>query len=180
MDNKHQTNTSSPLFEALQQFLDGSGLEYETIEANRGIRVAMELDNAQYSTLFLLGENNFIAVTVTPFRTPKSRRMRVIEMLNRINFDLAFGNFEMDREDGEIRFRAGFPHKHLPFPTEFWSPFVFMGFGMMNRFWPAIQAICWTNIPIEQALHDALDHQIHDERWQSDEPFPKDEAEGEE
>ncbi len=161
-------STASPLFGQILQFLDNAGLEYDILEPGRGLRVAMELDNARYNTMFLLGESNFIALTTHTFRAPKSKRTRILDILNRINYDLAFGNFELDNDDGEVRFRVGYPHQKNVFPTEFVGPFVFMGFGMMNRFWPVIQAVCWTNISAEQALKDALDQQRNEENQQEE------------
>lgn len=38
---------------------------------------------------------------------PDARRVAVAELLSRINVRLGFGNFELDFDDGEVRFRLG-------------------------------------------------------------------------
>ena len=51
--------------------------------------------------LFLLGVNSFI-----PNKARPERRAACTELLSRINFELSLGCFEMNHEDGEIRFRT--------------------------------------------------------------------------
>jgi len=50
---------------------------------------------------FLLGVNSFI-----PNKAVPDRRQAAVELLMRINFELALGCFEMNLADGEIRFRT--------------------------------------------------------------------------
>jgi hypothetical protein len=63
---------------------------------------------------FLLGVNSFI-----PTKTPADHRTVIMELLTRINFDLAVGCFELDLADGEIRFRTSII---LPAPNLSASP----------------------------------------------------------
>ena len=51
--------------------------------------------------LFLLGVHSFI-----PIKTPAERRAACVELLNRINFQLNVGCFDLNPEGGEIRFRT--------------------------------------------------------------------------
>ena len=51
--------------------------------------------------LFLLGVNSFI-----PNKARPERRAACAELLSRINFELSLGCFEMNHDDGEIRFRT--------------------------------------------------------------------------
>lgn len=41
-----------------------------------------------------------------PVMVPENRRAAVVEALTRINYQLIYGNFEMDLADGEVRFRT--------------------------------------------------------------------------
>ncbi len=44
--------------------------------------------------------------SIYPIFVPEIRRPSVLEALNRINYSLVYGNFEIDMADGEIRFRT--------------------------------------------------------------------------
>lgn len=51
--------------------------------------------------VFLLGVNSYI-----PNKARPERRAACAELLSRLNFELSLGCFEMNHEDGEIRFRT--------------------------------------------------------------------------
>jgi hypothetical protein len=44
--------------------------------------------------------------SVCPIRVPAERRLEVSQFLTRANYGLAAGNFELDFEDGEIRYKT--------------------------------------------------------------------------
>lgn len=54
----------------------------------------------EYSQMMLLG--------ILPVKVPQARRHDLILLLNSLNYALKLGNFELDENDGEIRFRYGF------------------------------------------------------------------------
>jgi hypothetical protein len=43
---------------------------------------------------------------IAPFRVPEHRRARAAELLARVNYGLRWGVFEVDCEDGELRYRT--------------------------------------------------------------------------
>ena len=45
---------------------------------------------------------------ILPFQCPEDRRQALAEYLNRVNYDLVFGNYEMDMSSGEIRLRLNY------------------------------------------------------------------------
>lgn len=52
-------------------------------------------------------EDRQVAIySVAPVTAERSRRMAVAEYLTRVNYGLVLGNFEMDFEDGEIRYKT--------------------------------------------------------------------------
>ena len=61
----------------------------------------------------------FIFFSICGVKVPENRRSEVSELLTRINFGIFLGNFEMDFEDGEIRFKVSiyFEESQLSFKT---------------------------------------------------------------
>ena len=49
----------------------------------------------------------------SPVRVPPERRLAVAEYLTRANYGLVMGNFEMDMNDGEVRFRVSLDYEAL-------------------------------------------------------------------
>ena len=48
----------------------------------------------------------FVFFVQVDVRVPMKRRVEVADLLNRLNYGTIIGNFEMDAEDGEVRYRA--------------------------------------------------------------------------
>jgi hypothetical protein len=44
--------------------------------------------------------------SVSPLRVPAERRIEVSQLLTRANYGLAAGNFELDFDDGEVRYKT--------------------------------------------------------------------------
>ena len=54
----------------------------------------------------LVREDNFSTLTAIPLAADKNSRLAVAEYLTRVNFNMRNGNFELDMETGEIRFKT--------------------------------------------------------------------------
>jgi hypothetical protein len=65
-------------------------------EAGRWVCYAQAKDDVQ----------QFLFYSVAPSPVPEELRGAVAEYLTRVNMHLSVGNFEMDFEDGEVRFRT--------------------------------------------------------------------------
>lgn len=53
-------------------------------------------------------DNSFSTLTTIPLSADENYRLAVAEYLTRANFNMRNGNFEMNMEDGEIRFKTYF------------------------------------------------------------------------
>lgn len=51
-------------------------------------------------------EKQFIFLSVCGANVPENKKIQVSELLTRLNFGIFLGNFEMDFDDGEIRFKT--------------------------------------------------------------------------
>ena len=76
--------------------------------------------------------------TVFPFSIPAERRGAVAELLTRSNYELVLGNFEMDVDDGEIRFRSGLSFRGIPLSPVMIHNAIAPAVGSMERFIPGI------------------------------------------
>jgi hypothetical protein len=73
-----------------------------------GVVLPMTADEAEYLIALtpIEAAGLFLVRTTIPDRVPVEHRGAVCEFLNRANWRIAMGNFEMDMEDGEVVFRV--------------------------------------------------------------------------
>ena len=68
------------------------------------MKLNCKLQNAQM--LVLVREDSFSALTQIPLAADENSRLAVAEYLTRANFNMRNGNFELNMDTGEIRFKT--------------------------------------------------------------------------
>ncbi len=63
--------------------------------------------------------NQIVLYSSPQLKIPEEKRMETCKKINEINFDLPVGNFELDFEDGEIRFKTYFESVDSSFSNDY-------------------------------------------------------------
>ena len=92
-------------YEELLHVLDERDINYSTGE-DQSIRTTIQGDVATYWTAARVEDDLFQVACFSPLRIPEGSRRDIAEAIVRANYGLRVGKFEMDFEDGEIRFQA--------------------------------------------------------------------------
>lgn len=85
--------------------------------------------------------NQFIFLSVLEKKTPKAKRILMAEYLTRANFGLNIGNFEMDFDDGEIRYKTSIDIGNASLNTDLMDPIVKANLIIMDDYLPGIKAV---------------------------------------
>ena len=98
--------------------------------------------------------NQVLIFTISPTLVPENRRLRIAEFTSRANYGLVIGNFEMDFEDGELRYKTSYFYDDT-FPS---SKEVFLGnlyttFHMMDRYLAGIMSVIYANVSSQSAIN---------------------------
>jgi hypothetical protein len=83
---------------------------------------------------------------------PVERRPRIAELFVRINYGLVLGNFEMDWEDGEVRYKTSMDLESITPTATVVRNLIFSNFFSTDRYFDVIEEAIHT----EQALVDLL------------------------
>lgn len=108
------------------------------------------------SRLLLTQGHGFLkTVLLIPIFTPDYRRFAMAEALSRANFSLNTGTFEMDWEDGELRFRASIPVLDGELTDEQLRCLVLVAWNTAARYTTALAEVAFTDIDPEIAIDRA-------------------------
>ncbi len=98
------------LFERVAGYLDTNDWHYTTDTEKRYFSMGCRIKEASVRITIDVFESDdwrrLLTFSTYPVMIPEHRRGAVIEALTRINYQLIYGNFEMDLADGEVRFRT--------------------------------------------------------------------------
>lgn len=97
-------------------------------------------------------ENRFVFFSVCGANTPSNKRREMLDLLNNLNYKLFFGNFEMDLEDGEIRFRTSISFNHIELNLKFIEELIMSNIITMDISLPSIVGLMYGEITVEKAL----------------------------
>ena len=103
------------MIEMLKNYLDEKEWKYEYKEEEQAILTGVKLESNLQSIKFLIRfrENGFLTVAVPPLGAKEEYRPAIAEYITRANYGMTNGNFELDYNDGEIRFKIYTNYKGL-------------------------------------------------------------------
>jgi hypothetical protein len=79
--------------------------------------------------------------SVAPVRAPEVLRPAVAEYLTRANWGLIIGNFEMDYNDGEVRFKTSIQLEKTDLTPDLMRPLVYGNVVVMDKYLPGLEAV---------------------------------------
>lgn len=98
---------STAICSCITRFLDRDDWKYKLDEEKEVIRLGLTIHNKmkRVDIVFDLRDDKYLLFFTCPLSVDEAERPEMRDLLNRINYGVMFGNFEMDDRDGEIRFR---------------------------------------------------------------------------
>ena len=95
-------------FQVLSDFLEEDEWKPRRMENKYSFIMNYTGENGDYRcyTILRVELEEFLFYIVAPVRVPSEDRPAVAEYVNRANYGLRIGNFELDYADGEVRFKS--------------------------------------------------------------------------
>ena len=111
---------SQALLDCIISFLDEDDWNYQVNREREFIRAGLTIEGKMRKVEITIDyrEDEFLVYFTCPFSVEEAERAEMRDLLNRINYGLMFGCFELDERDGEIRFRVAVDcEDQLPSPA---------------------------------------------------------------
>lgn len=96
------------MFSKIIDFFKKEGWSYVPVENETAVILGVKGENGNFECLAEVNEvnNSFIFFSIFNENIPEGKRSEVSELLTRLNYGKFQGNFEMDFEDGELRYKT--------------------------------------------------------------------------
>ena len=100
------------MYEAVKNFFDGRfdgqkwryALHDEVVFVGAIEDIDSKINSLRFSVI--VGEDTVCCYHIVPVKVPVEKRAAVCEFITRANYGLTLGNFELDMNDGEIRYKV--------------------------------------------------------------------------
>ncbi len=98
------------LFQRVAAYLDTNDWNYTAFEEKHYFTTGTRLKDGSVRTILDVSEqeawDRVLVYSTYPTYVPEHRRPAMLQAINRINYTLAFGSFDLDMKDGELRVRT--------------------------------------------------------------------------
>lgn len=129
-------------------------MKYTVGEDPKIVYLALTSKDYTYQSVFDIRPESHVILfyMMGPMKVPADKRAMVSEYINRANYGLIVGNFELDMKDGEVRYKAtliteGTAPK-IPTIKRLMYPVILT----MHKYYPGLMDICFKGLSVEKAM----------------------------
>lgn len=145
------------LFEIIQDYFRRDDWNFQVLEGRPVLRMGFGGRNGQWNCVAIVYEDReqFVFYSVCQSNAPIDRRTEVCEYLTRANYGLTLGNFEMDLEDGEIRYKTSIDFQSSQLTFEQFRALVYSNVLTMDRYFGGLMAVMYGMVDPREAIAEA-------------------------
>jgi hypothetical protein len=142
---------------AVIEFFKARSWDYKQDDHCPVVYTVANSENGPLRCFASAGNDNehLVFISLFPALAPPKKIAACAEVLTRINYDLLHGCFEMDFEDGEIRFRTSIAALDLPIAPKHVEHLISSNLLTMDRYIEPIMRVLYTSEPPEDVLREA-------------------------
>lgn len=143
------------LYDVLKQFFDEDEWPYEANDDDTRLYTGFSTsEDLTWRCRAIADEerDTVIFFSHTPSNTPYESRLAMAEFLTRANYGLLIGNFEMDINDGEIRYKTSVDMQDAVLTTAVVRNLVYTNVLTMKRYLPGIEAVMQGSMTAVEAV----------------------------
>ncbi len=144
------------LSDVVQSFLEDDDWKYEK-RSDRDIFLAgISAKHSSYQLVFDVKEDSsqLIIYTIVPQHVPEAYRCEISEFLTRANYGIIIGNFELDFDDGEVRYKTSIDVEGGELTPAMVHQMTLYGISTTDRYFPGIMAVCYGGKSAQAAVLD--------------------------
>jgi hypothetical protein len=142
------------IFETLIKFFQEDEWKISQLENKKILQMGFSGNNGNWTCYAqaIDEDGQFIFYSVCPVKVPPDKKISVAELITRANYGLLIGNFELDFNDGEIRYKTSIDIQDQSLTSSLIRQLVYANVVMMDRYMPAIMAVIYGNFSPQQAI----------------------------
>jgi hypothetical protein len=126
----------------LASALNHAGWDFQPMSGAAALRMDVEGESGRWACYAIEQSESaqYVIYSAVPMPCPANRRAATMELLTRANFGLIVGNFELDLDDGEVRFKTSLDVDGDRLSVPLARRLVAMNLHTMDQYLPAILA----------------------------------------
>ncbi|NJL03067.1 MAG: YbjN domain-containing protein, partial [Spirulinaceae cyanobacterium SM2_1_0] len=134
--------SQSSLLRVAIAFLRADGWPYEPVDEGT-LRTQCQGNNGRWVCYVRVREaaQQLLFYSIYPTAVPPEQRAAMSEFVTRANYGVFIGNFELDLNDGELRYKTSIDVEGSQLNANLVKRLVAINVGMMDEYWPGIERV---------------------------------------
>ncbi|OKH39806.1 hypothetical protein NIES2119_05675 [[Phormidium ambiguum] IAM M-71] len=143
-----------PVSEVIREFFDEDDWNYVQLEDGNTLQMSYQGDNGRWTCYASPADESqrFMFYSVAPLDTPPNKISTMVEFLTKANYGLMIGNFEIDFNDGEIRYKTSIDVENNQLTTNLVKNLVYVNVETMDNYLPGIVGILNNQLSPDEAI----------------------------
>ena len=147
---------SGQIFEAVVKYFEEEHWKYLWVETAGETRLFTQMPRKNGDFLYMIRvreeKDELVFYTYYEVKVPESKRQEAAAFFTQVNDGLTIGNFEMNMEDGEARFRMGVAVTDRPLTSSEIDHLVVSGLSTAEHYLPGLMAVIGGDEPLKGAM----------------------------
>jgi hypothetical protein len=155
-------------FEAVVRYFEEHQWRFDKHEDERIINLGFSGEHGQFRCAAVINEDDdmFQFFTFVPLRIHAERRQEVAEFVTRANYGMKIGKFELDFDDGELRFHTSARYSDQSLPSEIIRDIIGINLVTADRYFPALTRLLFSGFTPADAIESVEGGPgRHSRRW---------------
>jgi len=153
-DQAQQSESGLQAFATLGQFLEDDEWHPQRLDDKYVYRMGFSGKNGQTTCIarILVDLDQLMFYVIAPVKAPEELRLAVAEFVTRANYGLRIGNFEMDFDDGEVRYKSSLDFESATLTPELIRNAIYPAVQTTDRYLPGLMAVIYGGKPPAEAV----------------------------
>lgn len=152
------------LIRPVKSFLRHKNIKFEPWNDKNHLKFEFDGDNSWFHGFIYIDEETrlILVKTVSPTKVPKNKRLKIVDLITRINSQIPLGNFELSLKKGLICFRTSLMLGNSSFREELMQHLLFANWFIADKYFPAFNMVLFGNIQPQKAIELSLNEPPYD------------------
>ncbi len=150
--------TRSPLraLEAVAAFFTEDGWSFEQMPERPIVRLPFQGKGGRWNCYAQIRTTRdveqILFYSVLPLNVPADKMTAIAEFITRANYGMALGNFELDFNDGEVRYKTSVDVTDTEITTSLLRPLIYTNVLMMDKYMAGLMAVVYADMSPAEAV----------------------------
>ena len=136
------------IYAEIEAYLKVDEWPYSTLENQTIAKTSFQGKNGEFNCFIQAREEqeHMVMYSVLPVFAPPGRRDEVAQFITRANYGMMIGNYELDYEDGEVRYKTSLDLEDVPEIGLLLRNMIYANVLTMDKYMPGLMRVIYGGI----------------------------------